>query len=180
MKNWNKQWYSAGNPFKVRFRKHYCCYCGTELQFTKHRKIVDQKSEEAKYYDFRKMGNGVILGSCEFIHKVFYCPKCNETIEFITQLNQEDIDIIIDKVTKYFAKKGRDISITKGFETRQGQITERVKTMENVVCLWLSVMENGKKTVEFKAPVLRRSTYERPYFFKVSQRELIKFMNDIN
>lgn len=43
-----------------------------------------------------------MVGPCEFIHKVFYCSKCSQNIEFITQINQEDIEIIIQKVISYF------------------------------------------------------------------------------
>ena len=27
----NKQYYSFGNPFKVKFREHFCYKCGTKL-----------------------------------------------------------------------------------------------------------------------------------------------------
>ena len=46
----NKCWYYYGNFFKVKFRKHNCYNCGEKLMIVKHRKVVDQKSEEAKYY----------------------------------------------------------------------------------------------------------------------------------
>lgn len=92
----NKQYYSFGNPFKVKFREHYCYRCGSKLSIVKHHKVVSQKSDEAKYYDFSiGVDGGVMVGSCEFIHKVFYCPKCSQNIEFVTQINQEDIDILI-------------------------------------------------------------------------------------
>ena len=105
----NKHWYNYGNTFKVKFRNHYCYKCGEKLTIVKHRKVVDQKSDEAKYYDFDAGGDGAIMvGPCEFIHKVFFCPKCSQNIEFITQINQEDIEIIIkmhsqeELIFKYF------------------------------------------------------------------------------
>ena len=93
----NKQYYSFGNPFKVKFREHYCYRCGSKLSIVKHHKVVSQKSDEAKYYDFSVgVDGGVMVGPCEFIHKVFYCQKCSQNIEFVTQINQEDIDILIE------------------------------------------------------------------------------------
>ena len=41
----NKCWYNDGNPFKVKFRNHYCYKCGEKLTIVKHRKVVDQKSD---------------------------------------------------------------------------------------------------------------------------------------
>ena len=97
----NKQYYSFGNPFKVKFREHFCYKCGTKLFIIKHSKVVNRKSEDAKYYDFSiGVDGGVMVGTCEFIHKVFYCSKCSEEIEFVTQINQEDIDILIRSVYK--------------------------------------------------------------------------------
>ena len=113
----NKYWYNYGSTFKVKFRKHYCYKCGEELIVVQHRKVVDQKSEEAKYYDFNAGGDVVMVGPCEFIHKVFFCPKCSENIEFITQINQEDIEIISQKVISYFKKRNRKIFISKSYET---------------------------------------------------------------
>ena len=85
----NKQYYSFGNPFKVKFREHFCYKCGTKLFIIKHSKVVNRKSEDAKYYDFSiGVDGGVMVGTCEFIHKVFYCSKCSEEIEFVTQINQ--------------------------------------------------------------------------------------------
>ena len=104
-KCWNKCWYIDGNVFKVKFRDHYCYKCGEKLMIVKHRKVVNQKSEEAKYYNFDAGGDTTMVGPCEFIHKLFFCPKCSQNIEFITQINQEDIDIIIQKTVIYFKKK---------------------------------------------------------------------------
>ena len=75
----NKKYYCLGNPFKLKFRKHCCYVCGEKLSIVKHNKIISQKSEEAKYYDF-SIGRGAMIGACEFIHKVFYCQKCYQNI----------------------------------------------------------------------------------------------------
>lgn len=48
----NVKTYSAGNQFKINFRKHYCYKCGSKLSIIKLQKVVSQKSKEAKYYDF--------------------------------------------------------------------------------------------------------------------------------
>lgn len=102
----NKRYYSFGNPFKVKFRNHYCFKCNNKLSIIKHYKIVHQKSEEAKYYDFSiGADGGNMVGPCEFVHNVFYCQTCSKQIEFVTQLSFEDIDIFIKKLKKSFWKK---------------------------------------------------------------------------
>lgn len=116
----NKHYYSFGNPFKIKFRKHYCYKCKTELSIIKHNKLVSQKSDDAKYYDFSiGVDGGVMVGPCEFIHKVFYCSNCVESIEFITQLSFEDIDIFIKKLKQKFSNKGLNIDIKKTYETKK-------------------------------------------------------------
>ena len=73
----NKKYYSFGNPFKIKFRQHYCFKCGKELSRAKHCRVVFQDSENAKYYNFNiGADGGEMLGSCEFIHEVFRCSKC--------------------------------------------------------------------------------------------------------
>ena len=68
----NKQYYSFGNPFKVKFREHYCYRCGSKLSIVEHHKVVSQKSDEANYYDFSVGADGgIMVGSCEFIHIVY-------------------------------------------------------------------------------------------------------------
>ena len=57
----NKQYYSFGNPFKVKFREHYCYRCGSKLSIVKHHKVVSQKSDEAKYYDFSVGVDGGVI-----------------------------------------------------------------------------------------------------------------------
>jgi len=57
----NKYWYYYGNAFKVRFRNHNCYKCGGKLIIIKHRKVVDQKSDESKYYDFNVGDDGAIM-----------------------------------------------------------------------------------------------------------------------
>ena len=81
----NVEYYQFGNPIKARYRKHYCYKCGTSLLTIKHEKIVYQDSEEARNYSFSDF-DGQMVGSCKFIHNVFYCPKCSDNIEFITQV----------------------------------------------------------------------------------------------
>ena len=170
----NKHYYCLGNPFKVKFRKHYCYVCGEKLSIVKHNKIVSQKSEEAKYYDF-SIGKGVMIGACEFIHKVFYCQKCSQNIEFVTQINQEDIDILIKDVENYFHKRGRVINIKKYFENVDNEIKEKCN-IDFVKNLCLFIEENEKDTLVYKIPKSRRNDYERPYYFKVNKKDLIKFI----
>ena len=174
----NKRWYYYGNFFKVKFRKHNCYNCGEKLMIVKHRKVVDQKSEEAKYYDFDAGGDGgIMVGPCEFIHKVFYCSKCSEDIEFVTQINQEDIDILIGKVTKIFNNKDRKITIKKFFESENDMLKENFK-IEMVKNLCLLIEENGKESLIYKIPIIRKKNWERPYYFKVTKKDLIAFIKN--
>lgn len=172
----NKQYYSFGNPFKVKFREHYCYRCGSKLSIVKHHKVVSQKSEEAKYYDFSAgVDGGIMIGSCEFIHKVFYCQKCSQNIEFVTQINQEDIDIIIKKVKTYFFNKGRNINIKKRFENISNEVVDEF-TNESISNLCLLIEENYKNTLVYKIPICRKKSWERPYYFKVNKKDLIRFI----
>ena len=67
----NKVYYNFGNPFKLKFREHYCYKCDANLLIHMHHKIVSQKSDESKYYDFSiPCDGGNMVGSCEFVHKV--------------------------------------------------------------------------------------------------------------
>ena len=136
----NKQYYSFGNPFKVRFRKHFCYKCGTRLDVVKHRKVVNPQDEEAVFYDFNfGVDGGVMVGSCEFIHKVFYCPVCSEQIEFVTQLSFEDVEIFIKKIEQKFSKNGIELEIKKTFEDKKGIALDKIEHLKDIQCLRLSV-----------------------------------------
>ena len=90
----NIRYYSFGNTNKVKFRDHYCYKCDAELIILKNSKMVNPKSEEAKYYEFYSgpLG-GRMVGACEFIHNVFFCPKCN-TIIIIDTFIKECQDLL--------------------------------------------------------------------------------------
>ena len=173
----NKYCYSYGNTFKVKFRNHNCYKCGNKLMIIKHRKFVDQKSEEAKYYDFDAGGDGgIMVGPCEFIHKVFYCQKCSENIEFISQINLEDIDKIINKVLIYFRKKDREIFISKTYETKLGEFIEKYTNLNDVSNLCLTITENNKEAKIYKIPLSRKEFWERPYYFDLTKKQLLDFI----
>jgi len=177
----NKQHYSFGNPLKVKFRDHYCYKCGTKLSIVEHHKVVSQKSEEAKYYDFSiGVDGGVMVGSCEFIHNVFYCTKCSENIEFVTQINQEDIDIIINKVERFFNNKGKKIVISKQYEVEDGFIDKKNFKIDLVKNLCLIIEEDDKAALYYKIPISRKNIRERPYYFKLTKRQLISFIRRHN
>ena len=170
----NKKYYSFGNPFKIKFREHFCYKCGTKLTIIQHSKVVSSKSEESKYYDFSAgVDGGYIIGSCEFIHKVFYCPKCSKNIEFVTQINQEDIDILIRSIQEYFNNKGRKINIKKCFENDESDKDCNIESVKN---LCLLIEENDKDTLTYKIPIRRKKSWERPYYFKVNKKDLIRFI----
>ena len=173
----NKCWYNYGNVIKVKFRNHYCYKCGEKLTVVKHKKVVDQKSEEAKYYDFDAGGDATIMiGPCEFIHKVFYCHKCSLSIEFITQINQEDIELIIKKTIKYFNKKHRKICISKSYENKLGESLEKKLNLRDDIILCLRITESDKETKVYKTPIIKKGLWERPYYFNISKKKLINFI----
>ena len=175
----NINYYSYGNPFKVKLREHYCYKCGNELSIVEDSKVIYKESEEAKYYDFSiGVDGGIMIGPCEFIHNVFYCSKCSENIEFITQINHEDIDIIIDKVKVYFDNKGRKIEISKYYENEDGLINSKITKMEEVKNLCIIINNNDARPICYKIPITRSKVYTRPYFFKVNKKQLIAFIKD--
>ena len=152
----NKCWYYYGNFFKVKFRKHNCYNCGEKLMIVKHRKVVDQKSEEAKYYDFDAGGDGgIMVGPCEFIHKVFYCPSCKENIEFRTQLSIEDVDVLIGKLQDKFRKKGIAIEIAKSYELKDGAQTDKPESWADVRSLLLAICRDNEELTTCEFPILR-------------------------
>ena len=170
----NKKYYSFGNSFKVKFRKHHCFNCGTELSIIKHKKIVTPKSEEAKYYDFSiGVEGGIIVGACEFIHKVFYCSTCQKPIEFVTQLSFEDIDLFINKLKQKFNNKGLNIDIKKTYETKN-EYVDKINLLEDIQNLCLLGYKNDKEIFVVKFPLMRKNSWERPYYFKVNKKEAIK------
>ncbi len=174
---YNKRWYTFGNPFKLRFREHRCFGCGRVLDVIRHRKIVDQTSEEAVYYNF-SAGKGRMIGACEFIHKVFFCATCDLTIENQTQLGLEDIDLNMEKVIRYFAKKGVTVTIEKYFVNSERQLCERPDSPELTPELLLRVTKDGR-TAELYFERIRSSHYERPYYFWVTKSELKQRIRDI-
>ncbi len=175
-------YYQSGDQFKVRFRKHYCYKCGKELSVIKHSKFVHSKEENAKYYDFTTSSGSSYVprsrahGMCEFIHKIFFCMKCIKPIEFVTQINQEDIDIIISKTQKYFLKRGRTVNIEKLFETQNNELVDRCIIDETVKNLVLKIKDEDEGYMIYNVPISRRDKYERPYYFDLKKRKLIKFI----
>ena len=171
----NKKYYSRENLIKMKFRKHYCYKCGKELSIIEHSKFVHSREEDAKYYSFQ-IGRTTAVGMCEFIHKIFYCMKCFKPIEFVTQINQEDIDIIISKTQKYFLKRGRTVNIEKLFETQDNELVDRCIIDETVKNLVLKIIDENEGYITYKVPISRENMWERPYYFKLKKRKLIKFI----
>ena len=103
------------------------------------------------------------------------CQKCSQNIEFVTQINQEDIDIFIESVKKHFYNKGRNINIKKCFENINDEVVEDC-TIESISNLCLLIEENDKDTLVYKIPISRKKNWERPYYFKVNKKDLIRFI----
>ena len=174
----NKHYYSFGNLFKIKFRKHYCYKWGTDLSIITHKKIVSPKSEEAKYYDFSNgVDGGVMVGSCEFIHKVFYCPTCLEEIEFVFQLSFEDLNNFIKKIKRKFFKKEITLAFKKTFETKENKYVDKVIKLEDIQNFCLFIYVNDKEIFVSKFSLLRKKSWERPYYFKINAKEVVEYLN---
>ena len=130
---------------------------------------------DAKYYDFSiGIDGGEMIGPCEFIHNVFYCPNCSEFIEFITQLNFEDIDNWIKKLNNKLFKKGHSIEIKKTYETKENKYIDEIDSLDNIKNLCLRVHKNDKTIIITKFPLIRKKNWERPYYFKINKKEFMK------
>jgi len=71
--------YIFENPFYVKLKKHYCPNCSKVLTVKKVSKIVNSKSDEAKYFDFDN-GENFMRGDVKFIWNIFYCNDCKNEI----------------------------------------------------------------------------------------------------
>lgn len=175
----NKRYYSFGNPFKIKFRKHYCYKCQSELTVIVNSKIVKKNSEEAKYFDFNiGFDGGQMIGDCQFIHKVFYCRKCNIEIEFVTQLSFEDVDVVINQVKEYFNHKGISVMIDKQYESKNGVLKNYFDDIDDIKYLILLITKD-KNIVNFRIPLQKKGVWERPAYFKLKKEKLINFIKHI-
>lgn len=64
------------SPLYVHFRDHFCPECSAKLRVIKISKVVNSKSNEAKYFDFRGVDGTSMIGDVNFIWNEFKCPKC--------------------------------------------------------------------------------------------------------
>ena len=63
----------------VRWKKHFCPDCKTQLNVIRVSKFVNSRSEEAKYFDFDAV-IGFAFGDVEFIWDELKCPNCGRQI----------------------------------------------------------------------------------------------------
>ena len=69
------------NPFYIRLKKHFCPKCNGKVGVHYLSRIVNSKSNEAKYYDFT-VGDTFFVGDVEFRTGYFYCTACQFDISF--------------------------------------------------------------------------------------------------
>ena len=172
----NRKYYQFGNPFKVRFGEHRCLRCGQKLTTLTDRRIVDPHSEEAKYFDFSAGSDGgEMVGACEFIHKVFFCPRCAERTEFVTQLSLEKLMRTLRRIEKRLHKRGRAVHLQLLFRDREGGETSYCPLGEadgvDVVFTF------GGQSSRCAVPVMRKNCWERPYYVKVDRRALLSALS---
>jgi hypothetical protein len=77
MKNWK---IILDSPFFMFCKKHLCPKCSAVLTTKKVKKVVNSKSEEAKFFNFSSDSGGYLFGDVEFTWYVFHCEKCNVDI----------------------------------------------------------------------------------------------------
>ena len=97
-----------------------------------------------------------MVGSCEFIHKVFYCSTCLEEIEFVSQLSFEDLNNFIKKLKRKFLKKGITLAFKKTFETKENKYVDKVTKLEDIENFCLFIYVNDKEIFVSKFPLLRK------------------------
>lgn len=172
----NRKYYQFGNPFKVRFGEHRCLRCGQKLTTLTDRRIVDPHSEEAKYLDFSAGSDGgEMVGACEFIHKVFFCPRCAERTEFVTQLSLEKLMRALRRIEKRLHRQGQTVHLQLLFRDREGGETSYCPLGEaggvDVVFTF------GGQSSRCAVPVMRKNCWERPYYVKVDRRALLSALS---
>lgn len=69
-------------------QKHYCAVCGGLLVPIKQAKIVNSKSDEAKYRDFQNVDT-YMVGNIKFVNFAFNCPSCDSTFSVKEQKSYE-------------------------------------------------------------------------------------------
>ncbi len=174
----NKKYYNFGNPFKVKFREHYCYMCKSCLCIIKHSKIISKKSAEAKYYDF-SAGDVEMMGDCEFIHKVFYCSNCECEIEFVTQISFEDVDIILNKIKNKLEANGKNYYIIKSYTNDKDEEIGNPNNVNHLKNMIINIYSENKKIGQYNIPILEKGSWERPYYFRLKKRELLKYINSL-
>ncbi len=166
--------YFWGNPFKIKFRKHYCYKCGRRLIIVDHRQDENQPYNATPEYDFITPVTELTHFN-KFDHDVFYCPGCDEYTEFITQTSMEDIEIIAKKVIKYFKKRGRTINIQRCFETKEGKIV-KVCDLKDAKNMCLLIEEDERDSMLFPIPIIQLKELAKPYEFQLNKKDLIQFI----
>jgi hypothetical protein len=76
------------SPNFVFKQKHKCPNCDKKISTEKIYEIINQKSPEAKKYDF-STGDGFPLGDVIFIYYIFYCEYCNRRYKIKEIRNHE-------------------------------------------------------------------------------------------
>lgn len=173
------KYYQFGNPFKIKFRKHICFTCKNSLVIRKHSKVVNSKSPEAKYYDFT-IGEGNIIGNCKFIHKVFYCPKCDKEIEPVTQLSYEDnekwVSIAYSKLLEHYKSE----QIRKVWIDTDGNTQNTMPDIEKLQCIAFVIKTVDDEYLISCSIVGRKKSWERPFYLakdKTFNKKLKKLAN---
>ena len=116
-----------------------------------------------------------MVGACEFIHKVFFCPRCAERTEFVTQLSLEKLMRALRRIEKRLHKRGQAVHLQLLFRDREGGETSYCPLGEadgvDVVFTF------GGQSSRCAVPVMRKNCWERPYYVKVDRRALLSALS---
>lgn len=88
------------------FQKHFCPVCGKEMEKIKVTRMVNSKSEEAKYYIFSSVAGFGMEGDVWFITNDFFCTNCTFQIPYKDK-------IVIDRKRERHVKKRKLLQAVK-------------------------------------------------------------------
>lgn len=170
--------YKSAEYFKADGILHRCSVCGDCLDIRNRRKIVDRYSEEGQYYEFTTQyynhftrsshyeehyHKGQKVTKCEFVHKAYYCKKCDYYVEFITQHS-------FDKIDKHFKNhcKNHGLQYKKKFLDKNGNELSFPKDIENISSCEITLFNAQEVVGVHSLPVKRLQQNERAHYFDIS------------
>lgn len=166
--------YFHGNPYNFFCKKHYCICCNNKLTIKKKTIIVNSKSEEIKKYeDLFTDADGAktvkfFKKDIKITHHIFYCEKCRNETENLTQLSYE----------KYLSKRNKVITKLKknNVDFQESWISfknEKLDRLPNDIFSKYFI-ETNKKYECFS--FVNREKYEQALVLKINKSNLKRLL----